>query len=321
MNLYINRNLDASSSSVTSVTENINKNLPSLFLGDVQEINVALIDGNGSYDPQNSTAKLSIAVGNLASGQIYAQTSTLVYDPTTFAHKGSLNLSTSPLATALDGLSQDTFTFEIQMDFGNYTITIYQTSVVIFNQLITSNNEDVDGSELNTDLLFAHYKCNQLTTDGNVKDSSGNGRDLTLYGPTITEGRFGNALHFDGVVDYANAFSNFNTLGNAYTIAFYVMLLNENSNKTLPIFTLGKDFNDDSKKYVEVSQVGKQIRIKSTYTSTNKFTTNYTAEGNTWYHIAVVKTSDTTQEVYINGSLFFYDYKSNWGSRMVNVLN
>ena len=41
MKLFINRNQDANSSSVVSLTENNTKILPSLFLGDVQEIEIA----------------------------------------------------------------------------------------------------------------------------------------------------------------------------------------------------------------------------------------------------------------------------------------
>ena len=199
MNLYINRNLDASSSSVVGQNENTNQSIQSLYLGDVQEINIYLVDGNGNFDAQSGNAVLTLGIGDLDTGEVYAQTSNFVFDSVTNAYSGTLVLSTYALANVLSNLDSASFTAEVQMEFASNSITILQQSVTVFNQLITSVNEGVDGSNTNTDLLFAHWRANELTSDGKGKDHSGNERHLDMFGPTITEGRFGNAYHFDGV--------------------------------------------------------------------------------------------------------------------------
>ena len=66
---------------------------------------------------------------------------------------GTLSLSKA-LATALNGLDQNNFTFEIQMDYEGNSLTIFQTDVTIFNQLITNSASNTDGSSNNPDLLF-----------------------------------------------------------------------------------------------------------------------------------------------------------------------
>ena len=306
MKLFINKNLDASSSSVISLTENNTKSFQSLFLGDVQKLEICVVDGLGNYDTLNATAKLSVAIGDLQTGVIYAQNNNLIYDTSTKSHTGNFVLSTQALATALDGLDQNNFTFEIQMDYeGN--------SVTIFNQLITNSASNTDGSSNNPDLLFAHFKCNELTEDGKAKDDSGNARHMYLQG-TIAEGKFNNAYHFNGVTDYATLHSNFNKLGSVYSFSFWVMLDNPNSANELPILLLSENLSND-RKHLEIIQNGNQIRIKSSYSATKKFTTGINIDSNKWYHIAVVKSSDTNQEVYINGIFHQLGYNSNWGTQ------
>ena len=109
MKLFINRNLDASQSLATSLTNNSSQSIPTLFLGDVLDLEICLVDGSGSYDSENANASLKVAIGNLATGTIHAETGTLVYDSSSQTHEGTLVLSTQSLADALYGLNQNNF--------------------------------------------------------------------------------------------------------------------------------------------------------------------------------------------------------------------
>ena len=74
MNLFINRNFDATSSLVTSSADLTTKSIQSLYLGDVQEINITLVDGTGYLDEKNGEASLKVAIGDLDLGTILAET-------------------------------------------------------------------------------------------------------------------------------------------------------------------------------------------------------------------------------------------------------
>ncbi|MBU4373509.1 MAG: LamG domain-containing protein, partial [Euryarchaeota archaeon] len=54
--------------------------------------------------------------------------------------------------------------------------------------------------EVSREWLVAEYHF-----DGDAKDASGNGHDGTIYGASFVEGKFGQAMGFDGVDDYVDA--------------------------------------------------------------------------------------------------------------------
>ena len=62
------------------------------------------------------------------------------------------------------------------------------------------------------------------TIDGNtVKDLSGKGNDGTIYGAQLVQGKFGEALRFDGVDDYVKAPAPVQWSGNVpFTVAFWI---------------------------------------------------------------------------------------------------
>jgi hypothetical protein len=59
--------------------------------------------------------------------------------------------------------------------------------------------------------------------EGNANDSSGNGRNGTVSGATLTTGKFGQAYSFDGVDDYISLTDTTNVFApNAFTISAWV---------------------------------------------------------------------------------------------------
>ena len=186
MNLFINRNLEASVSSVLSLIDNTSNEIPTLFLGDVLDLNISLVDGSGGYDIKNGSAVLKTAIGNLSTGAIYTNTDSFNFNSNTKFYEGTLVLSTQALANALNGLTQNTFTFEIQMDFENKSLTIFQQTIRVNNQLISqvSTITDTDGDGYpNSNDAFPNDPNEWQDTDsdgvGNNSDSFPNNPDIS----------------------------------------------------------------------------------------------------------------------------------------------
>ena len=77
-------------------------------------------------------------------------------------------------------------------------------SVLLF--AATTLGKDVFVSALSTDGLVLLYHLNEA--GATVGDSSGNGNDGNVNGPTfVTDGKFDGAFSFDGSNDYFNALS------------------------------------------------------------------------------------------------------------------
>ena len=73
------------------------------------------------------------------------------------------------------------------------------------------------------DGLVAHYPFN-----GNANDASGNGKNATVHGPTLTKDRFeqSKAYSFDGSNDYISAPNNLKNFGiqNQFTLSSWFWL-------------------------------------------------------------------------------------------------
>lgn len=107
-----------------------------------------------------------------------------------------------------------------QLSFSQ-TMTIHKNNATTVNfQLsqIDSITFSLQGS-IPMGNLVAYYPFN-----GNANDESGNGNNGTVFGPTLTTDRFGNAnraYHFDGVNDSISTGNGINISNSAFTIAFW----------------------------------------------------------------------------------------------------
>ena len=320
MNLFINRNLDASISSVNALNDNSGKDIPTLYLGDVLDLDITLVDGAGGYDAELENAVLKVAIGNLASGAIYANTDSFEFDTASKFWKGTLVLSTESLANALNGLTQNNFTLKYKWIL-QIKPTIFQQSIQINNQLILQDTDYTDGGNTNTETIYAHYKFNSITENGNIEDSSGNNFDLTYTGNLQTgNGRFGNSVYFNGsfASHYHNA-NNLTALGNAYTFSLWIKPDNLNVANDAGIISYGLH-GIDYKQYFQVYQIDSRLVTKSNYIS-NTLVSSYTFTPDEWVNITLVKESSTTQNLYINGELYFTALNPNWGNNEANRLN
>lgn len=312
---YISTSLDATRSLVYALNDNTARELPTLFLGDSIPVELTFTDGLGGYSSYNGEQDLivKIAIGNLSGSEVY-----VIADNFTFSnnvYSTTLVLMTEALAQAMTGLDSISPSFEVQIERSNgESFTVYQSTVTVRNQLISSSGNILNGSD-NIDVLFAHYPANQII-NGTLPDSTGQGRDLKINGDvTVGDGRYGNAYHFNGYKSHAHKFDDANfswkNLGGAYSIALFVKPDKEKTTQDLGIFAYGQD-EVSYKQYMTVWQKDRRLTVRSDYLS-NNFEHSYTYNYGEWVHIALVKESDTTQHLYINGELYKTAVNSNWG--------
>ena len=148
MNLFINTSADPSASLVNSLIDNSNTNLQSLFLGDSLPLKVCFTDGNGNYADWNGESGLSVKVGIglLSKNELFILSENFIYSNNSYS--GNLVLSTTALATALDGFDLIDAVFEIQVNRANgESITTLQVGCTIYNQLIGSSTLNPDPNQ------------------------------------------------------------------------------------------------------------------------------------------------------------------------------
>ena len=157
MDLFFNTNEEASNSSVSSLSDNGVRNIPELYLGDSLPLEISFTDGNGGYASWNGESGLSVkvAIGILALNQVYVLQENFTFSNNVYA--GTLVLFTETLANALSGQESLDAVLEIQVNRANgQSITIHQSSVTIFNQLIGSQTInpvlDADGDGVPNEL-------------------------------------------------------------------------------------------------------------------------------------------------------------------------
>lgn len=149
-----------------------------------------------------------------------------------------------------------------------------------------------------TNGLLAYYNCDSL--QGNtLLDNSGNGNNGINYGATLTSGKSGNALSFNGVSDYVDcgSFSSM-TSNNPITLTAWIKFSVSQTGKTI----LGKHAN---------SPGGASIGIDDTAANKIKFhmdtyavrvNSTMTLNDDTW-HLITGTWDTTTLRLYIDGVL------------------
>ena len=108
-----------------------------MFLGDVLPLKLYFTDGAGTYSEWSGEVSLEVkvAIGDLKTGALHVLCESFTYDNNCYS--GNITFATNELSNALSGVASDVFTFEVQITRADgSTITIYQNSVEIRNQLL-----------------------------------------------------------------------------------------------------------------------------------------------------------------------------------------
>lgn len=163
--------------------------------------------------------------------------------------------------------------------------------ILYFSLLLISYNSI---AQIPTDHLEVYYPFT-----GNANDSSGNGKNATVLGATLTTDRFGNlnsAYDFDGINDYINTFSAFDLPVRA--ISFWAK----------PNTINGSGFNSDAILVQDNIAHSNGIIVAHFQNSTLQLnvggTTSYndsSISANTWIHVIMQRRTDSTF-YYVNGS-------------------
>ena len=138
-----------------------------------------------------------------------------------------------------------------------------------------------------------------------LKDSSGNGNDGMIYGATWVEGKYGNALSFDGVDDYVKVpDSSSLDITNAVTIEAWIYN-NQDYDSWRRIISKGDVTNYGYGLAIAAYKEPEKVSLQL-FDGTTPFTIrgNPTLELNKWYHIVgTFSDNDDTMKIYVNGAL------------------
>jgi len=131
-----------------------------------------------------------------------------------------------------------------------------------------------------------------------ARDSSGNNNDGAISGATWADGKYGQALSFDGVDDYvdAGASSIFQFGANDFTLATWIKI---SSNPDINEAFIQKRTSTSLGYEVGISP---SMQIYGSAASSFGGSSNKILELNTWYYVSVVKSAGTTS-LYIDGKL------------------
>lgn len=143
-----------------------------------------------------------------------------------------------------------------------------------------------------------------LPFDGDANNQSGNGQDGVLYGPTLTQDRFGNdssAYFFDGINDYILL----DTIDLELPISVSLWYMTKTTNQAWnSILSWNNHENDPDFEGVQIFTNGSgrlSIRVGS---SSNDFTLSPIIVGDSlWHHIIVSKDSSNIVSVFVDDSL------------------
>ena len=163
-----------------------------------------------------------------------------------------------------------------------------------------------------TEGLVGHWKFGE-GSGASAADSSGEGNDATLYGPTWTTGRGGGALSFDGVDDYmAMADKVIINDETGFTVSFWIQatgtpdvmtVIRLKGSTTEFVFSWGKSGNS------AVSGRSFSFGFRGN-TAVGTSHSDYFLDNmqNQWYHFAVMfkggnKSSPSSYDLYVDSSL------------------
>jgi len=181
--------------------------------------------------------------------------------------------------------------------FGNSTFVIVGENGIILQSDPVGADGDKNG-------LVAYYPFN-----GDATDASGNGNDLTPYGPVLTTDRFGNpdsAYLFDGTDDYMET-SILETDFGRFSISYWFQTSDQGRNTAVQMAEHKSDGNYAFvRSDIGINSAG-AVRVwaqENTNTKQSIRTNDSFADGK-WHHVVVTKSGDLVNDlsIYIDGKL------------------
>jgi len=141
--------------------------------------------------------------------------------------------------------------------------------------------------------LVGFWKMNE--TSGGIIDYSGEGNDGVNYGAISAEGKFGNALYFDGVNDYVDiSRDDFDFPLAPYTVSLWVK---ENEIPSTNQKIIGTYYN---KEFLITGEVGGDLKFWAGGYNAQVFSNK---SANQWHHLAMTIDSDGDRNVYVDNKV------------------
>lgn len=187
-----------------------------------------------------------------------------------------------------------------------YTIPIDENTVEIFHYDISPNgvinNTKPLGSCIDDSTVLYYDMADTATVGGEtyVIDKSKYGNYGKITGATITDGRNGKALSFDGLKDIVEIPKGKNLLTTDNTISMWIYPLSWNHQSFVCL--VGSRTNSYDGLMVFVNTTGLLCCDWGDGTNQSRWTTGYTMPTNQWIHLVITR-DNSGRYLYINGNL------------------
>jgi len=140
MRLVINANADATASQIQSLQNASEAKLPTLYVGDVFELQITFANGEGGYSSFQGRADILLNTGIGVAKDRTPYTITQTLEKYSDYYSAILDLATDEIKTAIGDEEQIELDFEIQLsDINTMTRTLMQKKVILRNQIIEGN--------------------------------------------------------------------------------------------------------------------------------------------------------------------------------------
>jgi|GEM_PF-3663435 len=155
-----------------------------------------------------------------------------------------------------------------------------------------------------TDGLVAYWAFDE-GSGTTAHDTSGNDNDGTINGANWTTGKFGSALSFDGVDDYVDCGTNWNSLLNGGISDFTIEAWVKYPSQGQHVGIVG-DYVDNLDVGVWLGSIYEKITLRmkaeGTPSGSLQFSTDESYNDNTWHHIVFVADRDDLGSIYVDGT-------------------
>lgn len=135
---------------------------------------------------------------------------------------------------------------------------------------------------------------NSASTTAEVLDRSGQGNNANNSGGTVTQGKVGQALSFDGVDDYVDAGDPYNFGTGDFSVSAWVYATNVTNFKPIIAF-----YDIGGNRGWEIEDIG-ALNWIDFVTSSNQRARSTMMTRNTWHHVVAIR-NGSTMSMYVDG--------------------